>query len=138
MQKSKFDYNRNLLQQIRNKSFDENKFLNLGKDQIQFLTLKSIKDNNRFNINSVQMLYSLPINSLTLINDEDQKVYLAKIENYLDIGLEKDSDEFKSYISKTNTKNRNTILKSYDIFLNNKYKVDINQKAVNSVKNLFQ
>ena len=138
VQKSKFDYNRNLLQQIRNKSFDENKFFNLGKDQIQFLTLKSIKDNNKFNINSVQMLYSLPVNSLTLINDEDQKVYLAKIENYIDIGLKKDSDEFKSYISKTNTKNRSTILKSYDIFLNNKYRVDINQKAVNSVKNLFQ
>ena len=28
------------------------------------------------------MLYSLPINSFTLINDEDNKIYLAKVKNY--------------------------------------------------------
>jgi peptidyl-prolyl cis-trans isomerase D len=84
------------------------------------------------------MLYSLSINSFTLINDEDNKVYLAKIKNYKDVSLVKDSDKFKSYIAKENTNNRNTILNSYDIFLNNKYKVNINQKAINNVKNLFQ
>ena len=33
---------------------------------------------------------------------------------------------------------RNNILKSYDYFLNDKYKVDINQLAINNVKNMFQ
>ena len=84
------------------------------------------------------MLYSLPVNTFTLINDNDNKIYLVKIKNYEDIDLKKDSDEFKSYISKENTNNRNAILKSYDIFLNDKYKIDINQKAINTVKNLFQ
>ena len=43
------------------------------------------------------------------------------------------------YITKEKTNNRNAILKSYDILLNgNKYKVDINQNAINNVKNLFQ
>ena len=138
IQKSKFDYNRGLLEKIRDKNFDDNEFLKLGQDQIKFLTLNSVKDNKKFDINSVQMLYSLPINSFTLINDEEKNIYLAKIENYKNINLKKDSDEFKSYISKENTNNRNTILKSYDIFLNSKYKIDINQKAINNVKNLFQ
>ena len=138
VQKSTFDYNRKILEQIRDKKFDNNKFLELGKDQIKSLTLNSIKDNKKFDINSVQMLYSLSINSFTLINDEDNKVYLAKIKNYKDVSLVKDSDKFKSYIAKENTNNRNTILNSYDIFLNNKYKVNINQKAINNVKNLFQ
>jgi len=138
VQKSTFDYNRKILEQIRDKKFDNNKFLELGKDQIKSLTLNSIKDNKKFDINSVEMLYSLSINSFTLINDEDNKVYLAKIKNYKDVSLVKDSDKFKSYIAKENTNNRNTILNSYDIFLNNKYKVNINQKAINNVKNLFQ
>ena len=138
VQKDKFDYNRKLLEQIRDKKFNDDKFLDLGKDQIQFLTLNSVKDNKKFDTNSVQMLYTLPLNSFTLIRDENKKVYLTKIINYKDIDLKKDTDEFKSYIAKENTNNRNTILKSYDFFLNSKYKVDINQKAINKVKNLFQ
>ena len=138
VEKNKFDYNRKLLEQIRNKDFDNNEFLELGKDQIQYLQLNSIRDNKKFDIKSVQMLYSLPINTFTLISDEDNKIYLTQIKSYKNTELKKDSDEFMSYISKELTNNRNTILKSYDIFLNNKYKIDINQKAINNVKNLFQ
>ena len=126
------------MQKIKNKKFDNNQFLKLGKDQIQLLTLNSIKDNKKFDINSVKLLYGLPVNTFTLIYDGEKKVYLAKIINYKDIELRIDSDEFKSYISKENTNNRNAILKSYDVFLNSKYKVNINQKAINNVKNLFQ
>ena len=138
VQKSKFDFNRKLLQQIRDKKFDDNEFLKFGKEQIQFLTLNSIKDNKKFDVDSVQMLYSLPISNFALVNDEDKKVYLVKVKNYKDVDLKEDTDEFKSYIAKENTNNKNTILKSYDIFLNSKYNVDINQKTINSVKNLFQ
>ena len=138
VQKSKFDYNQKIFKKITDKEFNDNEFLKLGKEEVQSLTLNSVKDNKKFEINSVQMLYSLPINSFTLINDEDKKIYLAKIKNYKDIKLKKDTNEFKSYIAKENTNNRNTILKSYDIFLNDKYKIDINQKAINNVKNLFQ
>ena len=38
----------------------------------------------------------------------------------------------------SNEKIRNDILKSYDLFLNIKYNIDINQVAINNVKNLFQ
>ena len=138
VQKNKFDYNRKLLEQIRDKKFNDQKFVELGKDQILPHILNSIRDNKKFEIKSVEMLYSLPVNTFTLINDNDNKIYLVKIKNYEDIELKKDSDEFKSYISKENTNNRNAILKSYDIFLNDKYKIDINQKAINTVKNLFQ
>jgi peptidyl-prolyl cis-trans isomerase D len=138
IQKNKFDYNRNLLEQIKNKKFNDKKFLELGQNQILPHTLNSIRDNKKFNIKSVEMLYSLPINTFTLINDDNNEIYLVKIKNYKDINLESNSDEFKSYITKENTNIRNAILKSYDIFLNNKYKVDINQKAINKIKNLFQ
>ena len=84
------------------------------------------------------MLFLLPLNTFTLISDEENQVYLATIKSYKDIKLIKDSDEFKSYTAKENTNNRNTILKSYDIFLSNKYKMNINQKAINNLKNSFQ
>lgn len=137
-QKSKFDYNKNLLEKIQNKEFTEQDFLNLGKDQIQSLKLNSIKDNNKFEINSIQMLYSLPLKSITLINDENNNIYLAKINNYDDLDEEINPKDYEKFSSKENTEIRNNILKSYDLFLNQKYNVDINQVAINNVKNLFQ
>ena len=137
-QKNKFDYNRKLLEQIRDKKFTENDFLKIGKDKIQSLTLNSIKDNNKFEINSIQMLYSLPLNSFTLINDENNDIYLAKIDDYDEIKLDLNSKEYDKFFTKENTKIRNNILESYDLLLNKKYKVNINQLAINNVKNLFQ
>ena len=52
----------------------------MGKDKIETTKLNSIKDNKKFEINAVEILYSLPINSFTLINDEKNNIYLAKIK----------------------------------------------------------
>ena len=83
------------------------------------------------------MLYSLPLKSITLINDEEENIYLTKIISYEDKNLDQKSDDFKSYINKENSNNRNNILKSYDIFLNDKYKVVLNQKLLNELKISF-
>ena len=138
IQKNKFDYNKKLLDEIRNKNFTDNKFLELGKNKTQSLTFNSIRDNKRFEINSVQLLYSLPVDSFVLINDEKDKIYLAKIKKYNEIKINKDTKDYKSFISKENTRIRNSILKSYDFLLNDKYNVNVNQIALNNVKNLFQ
>jgi peptidyl-prolyl cis-trans isomerase D len=137
-QKNKFDYNRSLLEKIRDKSFTEEDFINLGTNEIQSLKLNSIKDNKKFEINSVQMLYSLPLKSITLINDENDNIYLAKINSYDNAKLQINSEDYDQYSNKENTRIKNTILKTYDLFLNQKYNVDINQAAINNVKNLFQ
>jgi peptidyl-prolyl cis-trans isomerase D len=137
-QKNKFDYNRSLLEKIRDRSFTEENFINLGTNKIQSLKLNSIKDNKKFEINSVQMLYSLPLKSITLINDENDNIYLAKINSYDNANLQISSEDYDQYSSKENTRIKNGILKTYDLFLNQKYNVDINQAAINNVKNLFQ
>ena len=138
VQKNKFDYNQNLLEQIRDKKFTKNNFFELGNSKIQSLTLNSINDNKKFKINSVQILYSLPINKFTVVNDEKNKIYLVRVKNYIDIELDKNNEDYKTFISKENTRIRNSILKSYDFFLNDKYNVNINQIAINNVKNLFE
>ena len=137
-QKNKFDYNKKLLKEIRDKNFTDNDFLELGNDKIETHTLNSIRDNKKFEINSVQMLYSLPLNSFTLINDEKNNIYMVKIKSYNNENLKLYSDDYNKFFNKKNTKMRNDILKSYDLFLNEKYNVKINQIAINNVKNLFQ
>ena len=137
-QKNKFDYNRKLLEKIQNSKFNNDDFLNMGKDTFQTTTLNSIKDNKRFEINAVEVLYSLPINTFTLINDEKNDIYLAKIKEYQEIEVDNDSDEYKIYIDKQSSNSKNTLLKSYDLFLNEKYNVILNQKTIERVKNYFQ
>jgi len=135
-QKNKFDYNKNLLDKIRNKQFNNDDFLKIGKDKIENLKLNSIKDNKKFNINAVEILYSLPVNTFTLINDEEDNIYIAKVKKFQNVS--KDNEKFKEYANKQNSNIKNTMLKSYDLFLNDKYNVVLNQKTVERVKNFFQ
>ena len=137
-QKNMYDYNKNLLDNIRNKKFDNDDFLKMSQGLLQNTRLNSIRDNKKFDINAVEILYSLPINSFTLINDEKNNIYLAKIVKYQNEEIDYNSDEFKKYFEKQNSNTKNTLLKSYDLLLNEKYNVVLNQKTIERVKNFFQ
>ena len=137
-QKSKFDYNRNLLEKVTQKNFNDDDFKKLGQNNIQILKLNSIKDNKKFDINSVEVLYSLQENSFTLINDEQNNVYLAKIKRFNNKIINENDDKFNEYANKLNSNTKNSILKSYDLFLNNKYDVTLNKKTLERVKNYFK
>ena len=50
----------------------------------------------------------------------------------------KNNDKLKEYANKQNSNIKNTMLKSYDLFLNEKYNVVLNQKTIERVKNFFQ
>ena len=137
-QRDKFKYNRELVEKISNKMFDENNFLEMGDNLIQNTKLNSIRDNKKFDISAVKFLYSLPINSFTLINDEENNIYLAKVKNFETQTIDSNDELFKEYINKQNSNIKNNMLKSYDLYLNDKYKVELNQKTIERVKNFFQ
>tara|TARA_B100000902_G_scaffold72878_1_gene78142 strand:- start:405 stop:1817 length:1413 start_codon:yes stop_codon:yes gene_type:complete len=135
-QKNKFEYNRKLLDEIRNKDFKNDNFILMGKNKIETIKLNSIKDNKKFEINAVELLYSLPINSFTLVNDEENNIYLAKVLKFQNVS--KTDEKLKEYKNKQNSNLKNTMLKSYDILLNDKYNVVLNQKTIERVKNFFK
>ena len=137
-QRNKFDYNRTLFKKINDKKFNDNNFKEMGNNKIENLTLTSINDNQKFEANTVELLYSLPAGSFTLINDYLNVVYLAKIKSINDENININDEKFKEYIKKQNANTKNNILKSYDFFLNEKYNVVLNQKTIERVKNFFQ
>ena len=138
LNKNKFDYNKELLNQIRSDKFTDAEFLKMGKNLIQKTKLNSIKDNTKFDIDAVKLLYSLPLNSFTLINDEKNNIYLTKIISFQNKEIDKNNIEFKEYEVKQNSNNKKSILKSYDILLNKKYNITLNQKTIARVENYFQ
>ena len=137
-QKNKYDQNKEILKEIDNKKFNNNKFLEIGKKSIQNLFLDSINDNTKFESNSIKILYSLPLNSYTLISDSESNIYLIKIKNFFKNEFNKNDENFLKFKDKMITDSKTSILKSYDLFLNNKYNVELNQKTIERVKNYFK
>ena len=137
-QKGKFDFNRKILEEIQNKEFNNNKFEDLGSNNLLNLEIKTINDDSIFEINSIRMLYALPINSFTLINDKNNNIFLVKIVSSKKNLFDKSDEEYVKFVKNQNIDNRKSILQSYDQLLNNKYQVKINQKSLDRVKNYFK
>ena len=137
-QKNKFEFNKDLINKIQKNEFDMIDFKELGEQNIEKITLNSVKDNKKFEINSVELLYSLPVDSFTLISDEKNTIYLARINEIKNEDMNLNDEDLKQYTLKQNSKNKNSILKSYDLLLNDKYNVVLNQKTIERVKNFFK
>ena len=138
--KSKFEYNKDLLKKIETNNFSEIDFKNLEKDKnkIQKLTINSVSDNSFFNIDSLNLLYTIPINEFLLIVDNDKNVYLTKVVKFKYNKFDKSDKNYKKYLVKSNFKIKNNISKSYDNFLNKKYEIVINENTLERLKNFFK
>jgi peptidyl-prolyl cis-trans isomerase D len=137
-QKGKFDFNRKILEEIQSKEFNNSKFEDLGNNDLLNLEVKTINDDTTFDVNSIKMLYTLPVNSFTLVNDKDNNIFLVKISDSKKNFFNKSDEDYVQFVKNQNTDNRKSILQSYDQLLNNKYEVKVNQKSVDRVKNYFK
>ena len=137
-QKEKFEFNKDILDQLDNKKFSDMSFNKLGNGKVEKVRLNSIKDINKFEVNSVEILYSIPINTFTMIADKEDNIFVAKVISFEDINISKNSKKFNTVSNEASAENRNRILKSYDYLLNSKYKVIVNEKTLDRVKNYFR
>ena len=137
-QKEKYEFNKNILEKINKKTFNQTSFNELGKNNIKEVKLDSIKDTKKFEANSIQILYSLPINSFTLIANKENDVFIAKTVQYEENSINKNSTNFEKISSEEGAQSKNNILKSYDLFLNSRYQVVVNEKTLERVKNYFK
>ena len=137
-QKEKYEFNKKILNEISEKKFNQTSFEELGKNNIKKIKLSSIEDDKKFEKNSIKILYSLPINSFTMIADKENNVFVAKTINYEVKSLTKSSVDFDKISTEEGAQSKNGILKSYDFFLNNRYQVIVNEKTLERVKNYFK
>jgi peptidyl-prolyl cis-trans isomerase D len=137
-EKEKFEFNKKLLEQIDKKEFTQNSFDKLSNNQVQKIKLNSIENNQKFEKNSIEILFSLPVNTFALVVDDKNNVFVAKTIKYEEQNISENSNDFNDISNQASAENRNNILKSYDYFLNDKYKVVINEKTLDRVKNYFR
>jgi len=137
-QKEKYEFNKKIINEINEKKFNQISFDKLGKNNIKKIKINSINDDKKFEKNSIKILYSLPINSFTMIVDNKNSVFIAKTTNYEEENLTKNSNDFDKISIEEGTQSKKGILKSYDLFLNHRYQVIVNEKTLERVKNYFK
>ena len=139
--KSKNDFNYDLIKKISQKSFNQKSFEDISASSnsgTENISITSISDTEKFTIDSIKHIYSLPKSSFGLIGDKNKNIYLIKILNISESNILKSSENYKKYKDLTNVKIRDSMYRSYDFHLNNKYKVKINEKTFERVKNYFK
>ena len=139
--KSKNDFNYNLIKKISQKSFTQKNFEDISsssKNGTENILISSISDTQIFTNDSIKHIYSLSKNSFGLIGDNDKNIYLIKILNISESNISKSSENYKKYNELANVKIRDSMYGSYDFLINDKYKVKINEKTFERVKNYFR
>ena len=115
--KSKYEFNNDLIKKITEKKFTQSDFENLASSnlsKIEISEIISINDNKKFTSDSIKYLYSLSKNSFTVIADTKNNIYLAKVKDIYQNEISKNSKDYIKYKNQYNNKIKEQIHTSYD------------------------
>ena len=119
----------------------ESDFEQLSKNEnlsIKKAILENQEDNKTFKKEVVTHIYRYPKDRVVMVNDTELiENYLVYIDKIINVSIDEDSENYKKYNSLTKLKMTNDLFNTYDIYVKNKYKIDINYQALNSVKNFY-
>ncbi|MFL2896611.1 MAG: SurA N-terminal domain-containing protein [Candidatus Pelagibacter sp.] len=138
-QLSMFNYNKELLTKIKKKEFSTNDFYKLANNDVKIenISLNSFNEKTVFSAESIKHIYTKPNNSFSLINDSKRNIYLAYVKNIKSKKLTKGAGQSNIFTQFADHKVKNNLYISYDNVVNKRYKIEINKKTLERVKNNF-
>ena len=138
---AKITNNTSILKDISMGGFDEKKmetFANENNLQIKNYKISDLKQNEIFPEGIIKRIFLTKNGKVDLItNSTLTKSFLILATDTRYKKLEKLSKEFEKYKAKTRLDLTNRIYKTFDDQLNSKYKVELNQRTIERVKNSF-
>ena len=138
---NKINENRKLAKDITNKKFTRSQMDIFAKDndlKIESITLTKLKGNEIFSPGVIKRIFETDDKSINLITDnmlKDNFIIYSK-ETKLP-KIKKQSQDYDSFKLKAKFRLANNIYNIYDLSLNRKYNVEINNKTLNRIKNSF-
>ena len=126
---------------INQNNFIKSDFDKLSKEintPIKKIILKNLNDNKILGKELVSQIYDFSEKKIILVHNidltENFLVYIDKIEN---VTINEKSEEYEEYLNLSKIKLTSGLFNTYDNYIKKKYKIDINYKALDKVKNYF-
>ncbi len=114
------------------------KFAKDNNLSIKEYKITDLKQNDVFTEQIIKRIFSTNDGDINLITDGRlSKNYLILVENTKYKKLEKKSNAFEKYEAKARLNLVNKIYRIFDNSLNQKYKVELNERTIERVKNSF-
>ena len=139
--KNKIESNTSIVKDISMGGFDKEKLKKFADENeltIQNYELKSLKQNEIFSEGIIKRIFLTKDGEVDLItNNTLTKSFLVLAISTKFKDLKKDSNEYEQYEAKAKLNLINKIYQSHDTNLNEKYKVELNQRTIERVKNSF-
>ena len=133
--------NSKIAKDISNNKFTKNQMSLFAKEnnlKVESVTLKELKSNEIFSTGVIKRIFETDDKSINLITDKmlkDNFIIYTKETNLPKI--KPDNENYEQYKLKAKLRLANEIYNIFDLNLNKKYKVEINNKALNRIKNSF-
>ena len=137
----KIKENTKLAKDITNKKFTRSQMDIFAKDNnllIESATLTQIKDNKIFSSGVIKRIFETDDKSINLITDNMLKDnFIIYVKETSLPKIKKQNENYDSFKLKAKLRLANDIYNIYDLSLNRKYNVEINNKTLNRIKNSF-
>jgi peptidyl-prolyl cis-trans isomerase D len=139
--KDKIEKNTSIAKDIGLGAYDGDSFQKFADDnnlEIKDYKLSSLKQNDIFEEGLIKRIFLTNDNETNLItNSTLTKTFLILTKKTDYKKLNKSSNDYEKYEAKARLNLINKIYKSYDDSVNQKYKVELNQRTIDRVKNSF-
>ena len=139
--KNKIENNTSIAKDISLGAYNNEKFKKFAEDnklEVKNYQISNLKQNEIFTDGLIKRIFLTKDTEVNLITDSTlSKSFLINTKKTKYKNLEKDSSEFEKFEAKARLNLINKIYKSYDESVNQKYKVELNQRTVERVKNSF-
>ena len=140
--KEKIENNTSLAKDISLGAFENDNFKKFADDnglEVKNYKISSLKQNEIFSDGLIKRIFLTNDGEINLItNNTFTKSFLISTKKTEYKTLDKNSNEFEQYEAKARLNLINKIYQSYDENVNQKYKVELNQRTIDRVKNSFQ
>ncbi len=139
--KNKIENNTSIIKDISMGAIDNKKFKKFALDnelEIKDYKITNLKQNDIFSEGIIKRIFLTKDGEIDLITDNTLTksfMVLAVKTEYKE--LKKDSNDYEQYEAKARLNLINELYRSHDDNLNEKYKVELNQRTIDRVKNSF-
>ncbi len=130
-----------IIEKINKNNFKKSDFDRLSYEEnvtIKKIRLENQNDNKILKKELISQIYAFPEKKIIVIADiglrESFLIYIDKIES---VRVDQGSEDYKKYFNLSKIQIAGNLYNTYDSYLKYKYKININQKALDNIKNNF-